>query len=169
MLSNTKVLDDESLLRLTFSPEHFSDGQFKQTAIALDDLSVRGLSVDRVQITPREVVQERIVKQAERKPCERELPVISLLKCCDVRSEIDEGGAPYFDVEASPIEGNAGHASIYSSNRELKRAALRRLREKLLMQMARRIVSLDDVFGANGDAEEQCHPSLCSVATPPTA
>lgn len=169
-MPNMEVLDDESLLRLTFAPEHFVDGRFQQGAVALEDLKKRGVSVDRTALTTKCVVLRRVNEQSSRKPGDRELPVFSLLRCGDVRSESDENGVPCFKVEASPTDENPGHASIFSTDRTLGKGALRKLRDKLLAQMADTLVPLDDAFS---NIQAQAVGSDLGVqgedSTPPTA
>ena len=141
-----EVLDDEYLLRLTFAPEHFVNGQFQQGAISLQDLTARGVSVDRTSITSKETVLQRVEAQAVRFPLERELPVYSLLHCADVRAESDEDGQPLFVVQEAIVAGNDGHALIYSRDRSLGKGALRKLRGRLLEKMADSLVGLEEVF-----------------------
>lgn len=142
---NKDVQDHENLLRLTFAPEHFVGGEFQPTAVSLADLRERGFSVDRTSITTKDVVMQRVEDQSARAPAKREVPVYSLLQCGEVRAEADEH-RPLFDVEASPMDDNPGHASIYSSDRTLTDSQLRRLRIRLIALMEGSLVTLDGAF-----------------------
>ena len=59
---------------------------------------------------------------------------------------MDASGKPDFLVEASPVEGNPGHASIYSMDRQLGKGGLRKLRTKLLVHMSKGLIPFGEVF-----------------------
>ena len=148
----------ECLIRVTHSPEHYKNGVFANTAVSLDDLRVRGLSVDREQITPFHVMAGRVAKQQEKRPAERETPVYSRLTCGQVRAESDEAGESFFRVEAEPVlddeflPDNPGHAGIYACNSKPD-SHLRAIRVRLIAQL--------------NNVVEECE--LCFPANPPTA
>ncbi|UJJ30246.1 hypothetical protein [Halopseudomonas maritima] len=145
-MENMEVLDEESLLRLTFAPEHFVDGEYQQSAISLEDLKIRGVSVDRTGLTKKEVVLERVASQAARRPDEREMPVYSLLRCSAVRDATNPAGDPFFDVEPARVRGNDGHALIFSKDRTLGKGGMRKVRDELLSQMTATLTTLELVY-----------------------
>ena len=148
----------ECLIRVTHSPEHYKNGVFKNTAVSLDDLRERGLSVDREHITPLHVMAERVARQQEKRPDERETPVYSRLICGQLRAEVDGSGGACFRVEAEPVldddllPDNPGHAGIYACNPKPD-SHLRAIRVRLIAHL-------------NNIVEER---DLCFPATPPTA
>ncbi|MDN5450023.1 MAG: hypothetical protein L0G06_03925 [Enterobacterales bacterium] len=137
-------MDDEKLIRLTFTPEHHDGNEFLNGAVSLEDLRDRGFSVDRQSVTTIETVSQRISAQTERKPEKRQDVLFSELECGALRSEIDEvSGVPIFSVDATPAPNNDGHASI-KSYQALGNGGLRKIRTILIAHM-NKLVRLEDI------------------------
>lgn len=128
------VNDDESIIRMTFSPESYQDGEFLPSAVSLDDLKARGFSVDRESITTLAVVRERIETQQQKKPEDRHFPIFSKLSCAAIRVEAAEDQQTMFVVEALPDGKNDGHAVIKSAIPRGK-GELRKLRNRLIQHL----------------------------------
>lgn len=148
-MQSPPVSDDECIVRMTFTPEHYQEGKFLPTAVSLDDLRSRGFSVDREGITTTTVILQRVNEHKQKKPDVRAFPLFSKLECWAVRAEKDAEGQVMFIVEASPVDGNDGHAEIRSS---IQRGdgSLRKLRTKLIEHMNKNIVSLEDLTFSEG-------------------
>ncbi|QGG77745.1 hypothetical protein [Pseudomonas syringae] len=134
------VMDDEVLVRITYTPEHHDGTEFLPGAVSLDDLKSRGFSVDRQCVTHRATVISRIANQSRKAPLVRQKVLFSELICHSIRAEKSEDGSDVFIVEATPdLEaGNMGHASILSKQ-QLGPAQLRKVRTTLLKHMNRLI------------------------------
>lgn len=137
-------MDNEKLIRLTFTPEHHDGQEFLNGAVSLDDLRERGFSVDRQSITTFEAVCQRVTEQSARNPEKRQVVLFSELVCGALRNEVDiDSGQPVFLVDATPMPGNDGHASIKSSQ-PLGNGGLRKIRTLLIAHM-NRLVRLEDI------------------------
>lgn len=136
------VGDEEFIIRMTFSPESYKDGEFLPTAVSLQDLRDRGFSVDRESLTIKSAVLSRIDIQRQKKPDDRQFPLFSKLHSGAVRAEVDDAQQRMFVIEASPVEGNPGHAVIKSA-REKGDSALRKMRSRLIKHLAQGIVAFE--------------------------
>jgi hypothetical protein len=132
--------DDEWLLRLHFSPEHFQDGLLTPSAISTSDLNDRGFSVDRESIVNTNTLQDRAIAQAIRNPEQRETPYISHFQCKPIRL-IEYKNIVAFHVTESPTEDNPAHAHILSTQK-LGKGELRKLRCLLLREL-QSLIELD--------------------------
>lgn len=134
------VSDDEWLLRLHFSPEHFYDGALVPSAISTSDLRERGLSIDRECIVNPEIIEKRAADQRVKLPESRVVPYLSRFQCESVRS-IEYEGKVAFEVKASPFSTNFAHADILSAQ-PLGKGGLKKLR-CLLIEKLQTLVLLD--------------------------
>ncbi|WP_139214684.1 hypothetical protein [Pseudomonas linyingensis] len=129
------ICDSERIVRTTFSPEHFDGVEFSNAAISLDDLSSRGVSVDREGITPLSALDKRIEAQVAKNPDARQSVVYSVLLVGAVRAIQGQEASQALEVKADPIkEENEGHALILSAKPRGK-AELRALRLRLIGMM----------------------------------
>lgn len=129
------ICDSERVVRTTYSPEHFDGVDFSNTAISLDDLSRRGVSVDREGVTLLSALDRRIDAQVARNPEARHRVVYSSLLVGAVRAILDDEKSQALEVKADPIEEeNEGHALILTAKPRGK-AELRALRLKLIDMM----------------------------------
>lgn len=128
------VKDEEYLLRVIFSPEHIVDGLVIESAISLEDLSIRGFSLDRETYKDDAVIQRRIVNQLEKNPDQRQSSFISKFRCGDARaiSAPDQAIERAFIIIDDAQDDNMAHASLFSAQDGLKRGALKKLRTFLL-------------------------------------
>ncbi len=134
------VNDNEWLLRLHFSPEHFRDGALVPSAISTSDLGERGLSIDREYLVNPEIIKKRANDQSAKLPESRVLPYLSRFQCESVRT-IKYDGQVAFEVKASPFPTNFAHADILSAQ-PLGKGGLRKLR-CLLLEQLQTLISLD--------------------------
>lgn len=125
--------NDEWLLRLHFSPEHFQDGLLTPSAISTSDLNERGFSVDRESIVKLSTLRDRATAQAARNPEKRASPYISRFQCGPIRLIKYENTIAFHVIE-SPTEDNLGHAHILSAQK-LGKGELKKLRSLLLKEL----------------------------------
>lgn len=128
------VKDEEYLLRILYEPEHILDGLILDTAISLTDLKEKGFSLDREKYVDKDVIQQRIAKQTDKNPTQRQNNVVTKFMCLDVRSILDEATNErlFIVIDDIPPDNNQAHAAIYSSKENLGKGALRKLRSQLL-------------------------------------
>ncbi|WP_442498239.1 hypothetical protein [Methylobacter sp. sgz302048] len=124
--------NEEYLLRIIYAPEHIVNGSVIESAIALDDLSQRGFSLDRETYVDDTVMQQRIITQTNRNPAQRQSNIVAKFQCCRARSILDEMDERVFIVIDDAQDDNKAHASLYSAKENLGRGALRKLRSQLL-------------------------------------
>lgn len=134
------VNDEEWLLRLHFSPEHFLNGELVPSAISTSDLGERGLSIDRECLIDPEIIKKRASDQSAKLPESRISPYLSRFQCESVRL-IQYNGKVAFEVRASPFLTNLAHADIVSAQ-PLGKGGLRKLR-CLLLEKFQMLISLE--------------------------
>ena len=125
------VQDEETLLRLGFSPEHMRDGKIGPSAIAFEDLTARGMSVDREKYVRRQVISDKAEDMMNRGLDSRKEALVSTFSCRDVRRLTDQNGRRAFVVIDTAIPENSAHASIYSAYAQ-DRGQVRKIRKLLL-------------------------------------
>jgi len=135
------LTDDEYLLRLHFSPEHFLKGQLVPSAISTDDLAEKGFSLDRELFVDVDVIATRALTQSMRVPEKRESSFLSRFNCGNVRL-IESNGQAAFEVKESPVTGNFAHAHILSAQK-LSKGELKKLRS-LLLPYLQNLISLNE-------------------------
>jgi hypothetical protein len=133
--------NQESLLRLIFDPEHIVNNEVIPAAIPLDDLKIRGYSVDREILVDINHIKSRAITQQTNKPSDRLLSYLSKFLCGDVRNELDENNEIMFIVEASPRSDNEAYAHILSAKKRGD-GTLRKLRFSLVKHL-QNIIELD--------------------------
>ena len=139
------VEDEEPLLRLLYVPEHVVNDVVIETAIPLDDLKSRGLSLDRMTFAKKEIIQERMDKQMIKDPVKRQEASLAKFCCSDIRSIVDpDTGDRKNLVIDDAMEANIAHASIFS-HKEMGKGALRKQRTVLLEYLQDRYC-LDALF-----------------------
>lgn len=170
---DTPVPYEEWLLRLTYHPEHFENGEIRPSAVNLEDLSSRGYSVDREHLVKPTTITERARDQTAKKPEDRRSSFMSRFECGPVCNEVDTAGRKAFLVEASPIaaaeecEANPAHAHIKSAVTRGK-AGLRQIR-LLLLRHLQSVVTLDEYMAsiASNDDERANKPPDTPVPADP--
>ncbi|WP_394754372.1 hypothetical protein [Crenothrix sp.] len=126
------VKDEEYLLRIIYAPEHIRDDLVIESAIALDDLSTRGFSLDRDAYKNDSAIQQRISTQSDKQPDQRQTYFIAKFQCISVRDMLDEANKRAFIVIDDVHDDNKAHASLYSAKANLGKGILRKLRSQLL-------------------------------------
>jgi hypothetical protein len=127
------LTDDEWLLRLHFSPEHFLDGELIPAAISTSDLKDRGFSVDRERIVDLVTIEARAIIQQQKIPEQREKPYLSRFECGSIRL-IQYENEIAFKLQGSPTDDNPAHAHILSAQK-LGNGGLKKLRKLLLEKL----------------------------------
>lgn len=138
------VHDKEELLKWAFHPTQMKDNLLLSSAISIEDLTKRGVSVDRYKYAQRENIENRIVSQ-KNASSEREYARIFKFRCSLVRKITDGEGKRIFVVIDEALEDNPAHASIYCINKHLKKSEIREYRNELL-QVIQENFSLEDIF-----------------------
>ena len=134
------VWDDEMLLRALFNPDHIKDGVLQVAAISLRDLQSRGFSVNRLSYVTSELVDDGINRLLARRPGgePRYSEGVARFSAGTVRSiQVDDAQA--FVVIDTALPGNVGHASTYLSEVSMPQSQARRMRERLLPLLQRRM------------------------------
>ena len=134
------VLNDEQLLRSLFNPDHIKDGVLQVAAIPLRDLQVRGFSVNRLSHVTPEFVDAGINRLLARRPGgePRYSEGVARFSAGTVRG-IQVEGRQVFVVIDTALPDNVGHASIYLSDVSMPQSQARRMRERLLPLLQRRM------------------------------
>ena len=134
------VLNDEQLLRSLFNPDHIKDGVLQVAAIPLRDLQVRGFSVSRLSHVTPEFVDAGINRLLARRPGgePRYSEGVARFSAGTVRG-IQVEGRQVFVVIDTALPDNVGHASIYLSDVSMPQSQARRMRERLLPLLQRRM------------------------------
>ncbi|MCJ2059822.1 hypothetical protein MKL09_25240 [Methylobacterium sp. J-048] len=170
---DTTVPHEEWLLRLTYHPEHFENGEIRPSAVNLEDLSSRGYSVDREHLVAPATITERARDQTAKNPKDRQSSFMSRFECGPVCNEVDTAGQTAFLVEASPVEAteeceaNPAHAHIKSAVHRGK-AGLRQIR-LLLLRHLQNLVTLDEYMAgvaSNDDGWVNTPPDASVSADP---
>ena len=140
------VLNGEQLLRSLFNPDHIKDGVLQVAAVPLRDLQTRGFSVNRLSHVTPELIYDAINRLLARRPGgePRYSEGVARFSVGIVRSIQDDGKQVFVVIDtASP--DNVGHASIYLSDDAMPQSQARRMRERLLPLLQRRM-SVAEVF-----------------------
>ena len=134
------ILNDEQLLRSLFNPDHIKDGVLQVAAIPLRDLQVRGFSVNRLSHVTPEFVDAGINRLLARRPGgePRYSEGVARFSAGTVRG-IQVEGRQVFVVIDTALPDNVGHASIYLSDVSMPQSQARRMRERLLPLLQRRM------------------------------
>lgn len=134
------VSNGEQLLRSLFNPDHIKDGVLQVAAIPLRDLQARGFSVNRSSHVTPEFVEDGINRLLARQPGgePRYSEGVARFSAGAVRG-IQHGESQVFVVIDTASPDNVGHASIYLSDVSMPQSQARRMRERLLPLMQRRI------------------------------
>ena len=134
------ILNDEQLLRSLFNPDHIKDGVLQVAAIPLRDLQVRGFSVNRLSHVTPEFVDAGINRLLARRPGgePRYSEGVARFSAGTVRG-IQVEGRQVFVVIDTALPVNVGHASIYLSDVSMPQSQARRMRERLLPLLQRRM------------------------------
>jgi hypothetical protein len=140
------VKDEEELLRLLYTPEHVRDGLVIESAISLDDLKCRGLSLDRFDFAKKEIIQERINSQMLKKPEDREEASLAKFTCQDIRSVNNKENLQQNLVIDDATEENIAHSSIFNNNEIGKGRATLRKSRSLLIEYLQDRYSLDSLI-----------------------
>ena len=145
-LSPGVVQDGEQLLRSMFNPDHIKGGVLQVAAIPLRDLQSRGFSVNRLSHVTPEFVNEGINRLLARRPGgePRYSEGVARFSVQTVRS-IQVDGRQVFVVIDTAFPDNVGHASIYLSDLAMPQSQARRMRERLLPLLQRRM-SVTEAF-----------------------
>jgi len=128
------VADGEYVIRLLFETEHILDGKVVPGAIAIADMTDRGISVDRRDMAVLDNIRERAREQMSRMPRERQIANFAELEVGVVRSLSYEGQTA-FEVYASPLPGNPAHAHILTNIRGT-RSTMKAVRALLIPHLA---------------------------------
>ncbi|MGN7971461.1 hypothetical protein [Serratia sp. 22264] len=140
------IENEDSLLRLLFSNEHYFNNDIQDLAISLDDLKSRGFSLDLEKICDLNVIEERIKSQAEKASDEnarREAFISSLINGV-VTSLLDQDGDVLFETFHSPIAENFAHTSLICKKKEKTRSHYVWARNKLKPLLTEKIVKISD-------------------------
>lgn len=151
ILSPGVVEDTEFLLRVLFNPQHIKDGVVQEAAIPITDLQSKGFSVHRMKFVESEFVMNSI-NQTLSKPrsgISWKDEGVAKFKTKTVRQIKDHDGNQAFVVIDTAISENPGHASIYLSKSDVKKACARKLRSQLLELLTPRI-SVDEAYHPKG-------------------
>ena len=134
------VLDDEQLLRSLFNPDHIKDGVLRVAAIPLRDLQARGFSVNRLSHVTPEFVDDGVNRLLVRRPGgePRYSEGVARFSAGAVR-DIQVEGRQAFVVIDTALPDNVGHAAIYLSDVAMPQSRARRIRERLLPLLQRRM------------------------------
>lgn len=145
-LSPGVVLDDEQILRSLFDPDHIKDGVLQVAAIPLRDLLARGFSVNRLSYITPEFVDDGINRLLARRPggVPRYSEGVARFSAGTVR-DIQVDDRQVFVVIDTALPDNVGHASIYLSDVSMPQSQARRMRERLLPLLQRRM-SVPEAF-----------------------
>ena len=131
----------EILLRLGFNPEHMRDGKIGPVAITVEDITVRGMSVDREKYVKHQILSEKAKDMMNRGEGSRKQALISSLSCKDIRDLTDENSKRAFIVIDTAEPENNAHASVYSAYVR-GRGQVRKIR-KLLLELMQNYQPLD--------------------------
>jgi hypothetical protein len=140
------IEDDDILLRMLFSDEHYFNNDINDLAISLQDLKSRGFSLDLEKICDFNVIEKRVKSQAENASNEnarREAFISSLINCV-VTSLLDQDGDVLFETFHSPIVENAAHTSLICKKKEKTRSHYVWARNKLKPLLNEKIVNISD-------------------------
>jgi len=125
------VKNEEKLLRLVYAPEHVVGGNVIETAISLDDLKCRGLSLDRLAFANKEIILARITVQMKNCPDKREEASLSKFTCSDIRNIKND--SQVFLIIDDAVKENKAHAAIFINKESgTGKSALRRARATLI-------------------------------------
>ena len=138
------VENREELLRLLYTPEHVVDKEVIESAISLDDLKCRGLSLDRIDFAKKDIIQERIDAQIINSPAKRKEASLAKFCCSDIRSIVNEEELQQNLVIDDARKDNIAHASIFN-HKEKGKGALRKARAVLIKYFQDRY-SLNSIF-----------------------
>ena len=127
-----------------FHPEHIKDGVVQHTAVSLDDLKMRGFSVNRGQHVTRGIIQSGIDEFLGR-DARREFVGIACFKASTIREFRSNGSQEFVVIDAAESE-NTGHAAIYAANPSIPNSKARQLRS-LLSPLLSSTVSLEQALG----------------------
>jgi hypothetical protein len=141
------VIDDnDELLRLLFSSEHFDNGIIKDQGIPTQDLQKRGYSLDLKKIASKAVLEQRASTQSSKakSPEDRKDAYISYLLKGDAIQATDPDGTSLFKVLHSPIDDNPAHTSLLCIESEQTKSYYVMARNKLRPLLLRKIISIKD-------------------------
>ena len=124
------VEDNENLIRVLYEPEHIKNGMLLETAISLEDIKVRGFSLDRESYVKSTVIRNRIRNQKSKNPITRQRDTKSIFSCIGIRQIVDLNGVRVCVVLDTPSVTNPAHASLYSM--KCSNSQLRKLRGLIL-------------------------------------
>ena len=137
------VENSELLLRLLFEPEHIVDNLVINTAISIEDLKSRGLSLDRIKFANKSLINKRIVNQQIKNRKNRKTHCLASFDCKSVREIKNDNQVRELILIDDAIEENIAHASIYANAHG--KATLRKIRIKLIKLFKNRY-SIENVF-----------------------
>lgn len=141
ILALMTIEDDETFLRLIWSPTDYVNGRFEGGVIPSSDFRgpARGCSVDRSHLCQRNHVEALAARQQNPNKG-RALPLLAPLSHVDVRSIVDEDGGPLLEARSSPtpprdeLPENPAHAEVYAKV-ETKRSRAQKLREDVVAKL----------------------------------
>ncbi len=129
-----KVDDKETLARMIFSPIHIDEND-NITPAAYQDLSRRGLSVNRIDyISKEETIKlgEKRAKQKTDAGKNRELYALTLASTSEIRKSIDnENNKRMFAVYDTATQDDKFHADVCLINKGIPKNFYRRVVQKL--------------------------------------
>ena len=139
-ISPGPVPDHEILLRAIIDPDHIHQGRIQPSAVPLQDLKQRGLSIQRREHSTRQELEAVIRPMLAKTTVAgvRRLESLAIFTTAAVRDIRNQGRQAFVVIDTAQPD-NRAHASIYLADLQARPSLAREMREQLLKLMETRV------------------------------